>query len=326
MAGTRSLRVLYVALLGDVVVTASKFTAAALAGSSSMFSEGVHSLIDTTNQVILLYGYRRANAPPDRQSPFGHGRELYFWSFVVSMLIVAGGAGVATLDGIQHLRFPQPIDSFGLSYVVLAISLVGDGISWVYALKAFHATKGDAGYWAAIRDSKDPALFLVLLEDTASLIGIGVAAVGLILTQISGNALYDALAAVAIGAVLLATGFVLARENKALLIGERADPELVKGLIRLAATESRVAGANGAFTVHLGPEQVFVGLSLEFSDDLRTQDIEASVVDLEKRIKAEYPTVVGLFVKPQTATTFKHRQAKHLGVDVQKEAPLHGLL
>ncbi len=278
-----------------------------------MFSEGVHSLVDTANELLLIYGYKRSNTPPDRHRPFGYGRELYFWSFVVSVLIFAGGSGVAIYDGVARILAPEPIQNFTISYCVLAASFLFDGISWWFALSAFQNVKGDAGYWETARDSKDPSLFLVLFEDSAALIGVVLAAAGLAAAQLTGIDAFDGVASIAIGLVLLATGGVLARESKGPLIGERADPQVVEDLVRLAESEQRVEGVNGTFTVHIGPEQIMVAMSLEFADALCTQDIEATVVDLEHRIRTKYPAVTGLFIKPQTKAVFERHARDRIG-------------
>ena len=170
--------VIYAALAGNLLVAATKFVAAAISGSSSMLSEGVHSLVDTFNEVLLLYGLRRSRRMPDPVHPLGYGRELYFWSFIVAVLLFALGAGVSIYEGVQHMLKPAPIHNPTVNYVVLALSLVFEGASWGVALRAFRAAKGDLSYWQAVRRSKDPPSFMVLFEDSAALIGIAIAALG----------------------------------------------------------------------------------------------------------------------------------------------------
>ena len=301
MAASKSSKaVIYAALIGNLLVAATKFAAAAFTGSSAMLSEGVHSLVDSGNELLLLYGYHRASRRPDRQHPLGYGRELYFWSFVVALLLFAVGAGASFYEGIIHIAAPEPMTTVRANYVVLAISLVFEGATWWIALKTFRAIKGPLSYWAAIRQSKDPPSFMVLAEDTAALLGIVIAAAGIFAADQLRMPVLDGVASLLIGAVLAITASLLARESKELLIGERADETIRKSIIALAQSEAGVEGANGVITVHLAPDQIVVALSLEFADDLRVPQIERCVVSLERRIRGRHPQVVSLFVKPQS--------------------------
>ena len=221
---TESKTVVCAALAGNVLVAVTKFAAAAYTGSSSMLSEGVHSLVDFGNEVLLLYGYRRAARRPDRRHPLGYGRELYFWSFVVALLLFALGAGVSVYEGVSHILTPEPITNAGVNYIVLGVSLAFEGVSWWVALGSFRAVKGAKSYWQAVRDSKDPPSFMVLLEDTAALIGIAIAAAGVYGADRFQLPALDGVASIAIGAVLAVTAFILARETKALLIGVAGEP------------------------------------------------------------------------------------------------------
>jgi cation diffusion facilitator family transporter len=297
--------VVYVALVGNLLVAASKFVAAAMTGSSSILSEGVHSLVDTGNEALLLYGYRRAARPPDPSHPMGYGRELYLWSFVVALLLFALGAGVALYEGISHIVAPVPLKNVAANYVVLALSALFEGASWWLALRTFRATKGKLGYWQAVRRSKDPPAFMVLMEDSAALVGIAIAAAGISAAHGLDMPVLDGVASILIGLVLAATATLLARESKELLIGERASEAVSASIIALARQEPGVEGANGAVTVHLAPDQIVAALSLEFADELRAPEIEQCVVSLERRVRRVHPEVVSLFVKPQTRHTFE---------------------
>jgi cation diffusion facilitator family transporter len=281
-----------------------------------MVSEGVHSLVDTGNEALLLYGYRRARQRPDPDHPLGHGRELYFWSFIVALLLFALGAGVSILEGVRHLFTAKPIESVTLSYVVLGLSFLFEGASWIVAVRGFHRAKGGLGYWEAVRKSKDPPAFMVLFEDTAALIGIVLAAAGIFAADRLRMPALDGVASILIGLVLAVTAILLARESKGLLIGERADEHLVASILALARSDPAVEGANGVFTVHLSPNQVVAALSIEFSDDLRTPDIEASVRRIEDRIRQRHPEVVALFVKPQTKSSYETGQRRRYGGEV----------
>ncbi|MFA5955127.1 cation diffusion facilitator family transporter [Hyphomicrobium sp.] len=308
-----SKRVVYSALVGNLLVAATKFIAAAVTGSSSMLSEAVHSLVDTGNEGLLLYGYFRSSRRPDDTHPLGYGRALYFWSFIVSLLLFAIGAGVSLYEGVNHIIAPTPITDPTVNYIVLAISAVFEGATWWIALKRFGKLKGRRGYWEAVRDSKDPPSFMVLFEDTAALIGIAIAAAGNFAAQHWDISAIDGVASILIGIVLAIAATVLARENKALLIGERASDDVIKSILALAISEPSVDGANDVFAVHLAPDQILVASSLEFSDELRTPQIEAAIVRLEDRIRKKHPEVIALFVKPQTRRTFETMQAARFG-------------
>ncbi len=308
-----SKRVVYAALVGNLLVAATKFIAAAITGSSSMLSEAVHSLVDTGNEALLLYGYFRSSRRPDRTHPLGYGRELYFWSFIVALLLFAVGAGVSVYEGITHVLAPEPITNTKVNYIVLALSALFEGTSWWIALKRFGKLKGRRGYWEAVRDSKDPPSFMVLFEDTAALIGIVIAAAGNFAAETLNISALDGVASILIGIVLGIAATVLASENKALLIGERASDEVINSILSLSISEQSVDGANNVFAVHLAPDQILVALSLEFSDELRTPEIEAAVIRLEERIRAKHPEVISLFVKPQTRRTFERMRAERFG-------------
>jgi cation diffusion facilitator family transporter len=307
--------VIYAALGGNLLVAATKFVAASISGSSSMLSEGVHSLVDTLNEVLLLYGLRRSARMPDPVHPLGYGRELYFWSFIVAVLLFALGAGVSIYQGVLHVLAPAPIDNASVNYVVLALSFFFEGVSWRVALRAFRAAKGDLGYWQAVRRSKDPPSFMVLFEDSAALIGIVIAALGTFAADSLDRPALDGVASILIGLVLAFTASVLARESKGLLIGERADPQLADSIEALAISEPGVAGANGIMTVHLAPQQIVAALSLEFDDELRAPRIEAAVADLEQRVRERHPQVVALFVKPQTPGSFERSRRARFGAE-----------
>ncbi|HET7925444.1 MAG TPA: cation diffusion facilitator family transporter [Rhodanobacteraceae bacterium] len=315
MARSESTPVVVIALIGNLCITVSKFGAAALTGSAAMASEGVHSLADTTNELLLLYGLHRANAPPDRRHPFGHGREAYFWSFIVALLILIVGASVSFYQGASRLRNPQPLTHMTAIYVVLAISFAFEGVSWWSALTRIRKTKGSLGYYAAFRVSKDPGVFTVLLEDSAALLGLVAALVGTALTHATGRPEFDAGASIAIALLLCATSYLLARETKALLIGEPARSELQQSILDIAGKESCIVRTNGVVTVQLGPDQVFAGLSTEFRDNLTTTEIEAYIERVEAAIRDCHPEVVALYVKPQTHEVWEEKRKNLLGAD-----------
>ncbi len=301
--------VVYAALVGNLCIAIAKFVAAGMSGSSAMLSEGVHSLVDTTNELLLLYGLHRADKKPDTVHPFGYGRELYFWSFIVALLVFAAGAGVSAYEGILHIRNPEPATNHTVSYVVLGISFLFEGGSWWVALREFRATKGSMGYFEAFRRSKDPSTFTVLLEDSAALLGLAFAAIGLAAAQWLDMPELDGVASLCIAGVLALTAFLLARETKGLLVGEPAHPSVARRIMAMADTDADLRKANGVTTMQMGPDQVVAMLSAEFEDDRTTPQIEACITRIEQAVKAEYPELVALFVKPQTPEVFRARRA-----------------
>jgi cation diffusion facilitator family transporter len=306
-AGTR---VVYAALAANLAIAAIKFGAARASGSAAMFSEGVHSLVDSVNELLLLYGLARAAKPPDVSHPVGHGRELFFWSFIVALLVFALGACASLYEGIARLMHPEPLMRPFINYLVLAGSFVSELTSWGVALREFRATKGGRGYFDAFRASKDPATFTVLFEDSAALLGLLIAGLGLAAAQLLDRPWLDGAASIGIAGVLAVSSFLLVRETKELLIGEAANPELQASLLRIAGSDPDVSCANGVTTVQIGPRQVVTALSAEFHDRLNTTQIEACVDRLEEMIRATHPEVTVLFIRPETHKGWERRFAR----------------
>jgi len=296
--------VVYVALVANLLTCLLKFAAAGWTGSSVMLSEGVHSTAEMGNEALLLYGLYRANKPADRDHPLGYGRELYFWSFAVALLLFVLGAIVSMDQGIEHMLNPVAIHDPTVSYVVLGCSALIDGTSWWIELRSFKGTRRYSEVLGAIFRSKDPPSFVVLFEDSASLIGILIAFTGTYLSVRLNLPILDGAASVLIGLVIGAMALLLARETKSLLIGERADQSIVDSISEIAESMEGVSHANGILTVHLSPRQILAALSLEFDDDLSTQMIESKVAELERNVRVKHPEVVALFVKPQSHDGF----------------------
>ncbi|ODT14568.1 MAG: cation transporter [Mesorhizobium sp. SCN 65-12] len=309
MAGhAGSKRVIYAALAGNLAIALTKFGAAFFTGSSAMLSEGVHSLVDTGNGALLLYGMHRAARPADRTHPLGHGRELYFWSFIVALLVFALGAGVSLYEGIIHILAPVPVVNAKVNYIVLGLSFLFEGSSWLVALKEFRRQKGRQGWFQAVRSSKDPSVYTVLFEDSAAMLGLVVAFVSIAASELLGMPELDGVGSIGIAIILGATAIFLARESKGLLMGEPASPEVERGVLEIAQQDPAVQRANGILSVHIGPEEIVAGLSIEFEDHLTAPDIEACVERLEARLRKEMPQISRLFVKPQTAGTWEQRR------------------
>ena len=305
MAAPESRPAIIAALVGNGLIAVTKGIAAALTGSSAMLSEAVHSLVDCGNEVLLLYGQHRSSRPADEVHPFGYGRELYFWCFVVALLIFALGAGVSVYEGVLHMMDPEPIRDPLINYIVLALAFVFEGASWLVSFRQFRAASGKNELYDAFVRSKDPPSFMVLFEDSAALLGILLAALGTFAATTLGMPIFDGVASILIGLVLAGVAALLARESKSLLIGEPAERELVDSILNDAGGVRGVVRANGALTSHLSPDDIVVSLSLEFEDRLCVPELEEVVLELERVVREKHPQVASLFVKPQTPRAFK---------------------
>lgn len=297
-AASRNNRTLLIAFGANLGIAASKFVAAAITGSSAMLTEGVHSVVDSTNQLLLMWGRKQSRKPADKYHPLGYGRELYFWSFVVAVLVFALGAGVSIYEGILHIMEPEPAVSPTVAYGVLLVAFLLEGWSTLEAFREFKAAKGELGWIEAIRRSKDPPTFIVLLENGAAMAGIIAAAAGVFLSQLTHNPFFDGAASVVIGIILGVTALVLARESKGLLIGEAADPELVRGLRELACSKPGIVGVGHVLTVHSAPDQITAMINVDFRDDILAGEVERIVQEIETDARKRWPDVRRLFVKP----------------------------
>lgn len=304
MAGGSSVRVVVAAFACNGVIAVSKFVAAGITGSAAMLSEALHSVADTGNQALLLLGLKRAGRPADARHPFGYGKELYFWSFVVAVILFSMGAGVSLFEGIHKLRNPHPIESPIISYVVLGVAILFEVASTYVAVSAFNEQRGEQGAWVALRGSKDPALFTVVLEDLAALAGLLIALAGTIAADLLGWIAADAVASIAIGVVLALVAAFMSVETKSLLIGEAASSEMVEGvrkLIEAEAAESCVIRRVHAIrTMHLGPNDVLAAVRLDFDDSVTAARVEHIIADLERSIRQRYPDIRQVFLAPAT--------------------------
>lgn len=297
-----SKKVIYAALVGNGLIAVTKFGASILTGSSAMLSEGIHSLVDTGNQVLLLLGLKRASLPADKRHPFGHGKEIYFWSFVVAIMIFAVGAGISIYEGIHSIMDPHEITNPLTNYIVLGLAMVFEGFAWYFAWSEFNRIRGDRGYLEAVQKEKDPVTFVVLFEDSAAMLGLVVAFAGIALGQWTGNPVYDGVASVVIGCILGFTAAWLAYETKGLLIGESAEPEVVSGVREIAASHDDVAGVNEILTMHIGPHFILVNLSLEFLDSLETGAVEKSISVITREVRSRFPRVKRVFIEAEEST------------------------
>ena len=294
-----SARTLLIALAANVGIAVGKFAAAAITGSSAMLTEGIHSLVDSANQILLLHGRRRSQLPADARHPFGYGRELYFWSFVVAILVFALGAGVSVYEGVLHILAPEPATDPLIAFAVLGLAALLEGWSTVAALADFNRSRGANSVWEEVRASKDSPTLVVLLENTGALVGLAIAAAGLALSLITGNPFWDGLASVLIGLVLGVLAIVLLYEAKGLLIGESADPRLVAAIARSAAAHPGVVKVHEVLTLHAAPEMVTAIISADFDDHISARAVEGIVAAIERDVGREFPIVTRVFVQPK---------------------------
>ncbi len=302
-----STRVIVAALIGNSLIAVTKFAAAAYTGSSAMLSEGVHSLVDTGNQVLLLFGLKQSRKPPDDEFPFGHGKEVYFWSFVVAILIFAVGAGVSLYEGIVRVMSPHPVENVIVNYIVLGFAMVFEGGAWFFAFKEFGRVKGSRSYIAAVQQGKDPTFFVVLFEDSAAMLGLTVAFVGVWLGDVTGITVFDGIASIIIGLILAGTAAWLAYETKGLLIGERANREVVDGIRRIVRAQPAVRHVNEVLTMHMGPEFILVNISVDFADSLRVGEVEETAAHMDHQIKTSFPNVKRVFIEAEARRGWKPR-------------------
>jgi cation diffusion facilitator family transporter len=305
-----STAVVVVAMACNFGIAVSKFAAAAWTGSSAMLSEAIHSLVDTCNQILLLYGIKRAARPPDQNHPFGHARELYFWSFIVAILLFSLGAGVAIYEGIDKIKHPHEIENAYVLYLVLGVSIILEGVSTWKAVSEFNSKRPAAagGLVAALKSSKDPTLFAIVLEDLAALTGLVIAFVGIAAAHIGGFAEADGIASILIGCVLGGVALFLSREIKSLIVGEAASPDVQAGLAAIIGGDmglgKPIRAINAIRTMHLGPEDVLVTASVDFQDYVTVKTVEEVSARLQKAITSKYPQVKNLFIDVQSEKAF----------------------
>lgn len=294
-----SKKVIIAALIGNTLISITKFTAALITGSSAMLSEGIHSLVDTGNQVLLLYGLKQAKRPADENFPFGYGKEVYFWSFIVAILIFALGGGISVYEGIRHLQHPRLLSNPLINYIVLSLAMLFEGAAWYFAFREFSRAKGKWGYIEAIHRAKDPSLFVVLFEDTAAMLGLLVAFAGVALTQTTGMTYFDGTASIIIGLILIGTAIWLAYETKGLLIGERASLAVIDGIRKILQANIQVEHVNEILTVHMGPDFILANLSVDFRDQLTAEEIESAIAEMDQKIKRQFPQIKRIFIEAE---------------------------
>ncbi|HZV66423.1 MAG TPA: cation diffusion facilitator family transporter [Telluria sp.] len=289
-------RVVYAALVANLGIAAAKFVVAALSGSAAMLAEGIHSAVDTGNELLLLLGQRHSERPADQRHPFGYGKVLYFWALVVALSMFSLGGGLSIYHGIDGLRHRAPLQDTGWNYLVLALAALFEGYSWNVSRKALNALrKPGASLWQAVRASKDASVFTVFIEDSTALLGIAVAACGIGLAQLTGDPDWDPAASIVIGLLLVAAAFALARETGALLVGESMDREQIRRLRELIAREPGIAAVGELLTMQLGPDEVLLNAAVAFRRGLRIDEVERVIERLEQAIAVHHPTIKHIY-------------------------------
>lgn len=291
------------ALLGNLAIAISKFVAAAFTGSSAMISEGIHSVVDTGNQGLLLFGMRQSRRMPDATHPFGYGKELYFWTLITAVLIFAVGGGMSFYEGITHILNPVPLTDATWNYVVIAIALLFEGYSWSVAYRAFRRTGRRRGFFKSLHASKDPSLMTVLLEDSAAIIGLVIALLGVALGHWLHNPYLDGSASVAIGILLAAVAVVLAYESKGLLVGEAVLPEKLAAIRSLIEADPAVREAVRALSMHFGPHEILLNLDIRFRDGLSIAELSAAIDRIEEAIRRDHPDIQRIFIEMELLTS-----------------------
>ena len=309
-----SKKVIYAAMIGNGLIAVAKFVGATITGSSAMLSEGIHSLVDTGNQGLLLYGIARSKRPADEKHPFGYASEIYFWAFIVAILIFSIGAGISVYHGVEKVLHPHPVQDPMINYIILILAMIFEGFAWWIAWREFSSTQGKKGLFQAVQESKDPTIFTVLFEDTAAMLGLIVALIGIWVSVTYDMPILDGVASIIIGIILAGTALVLALETKGLLIGEAAAPEIVDEIRALVGKQPAIVALNEIRTLHRGPNDVLLALSVDYNDEIPAGMVEQTNTSLELAIKGRFPVVKRLFIEVQSA--------QHHAEEVERAAEL----
>jgi len=303
-------KAIYGAVIANIAIAISKFVATFFTGSSTMLSEGIHSLVDTGNGILLLFGIKKSKKPADDKHPFGYGNEVFFWSFIVAVLIFALGGGIALYEGIIHIIHPKPVSNPIWNYTVLVLAIIFEGSALFVGLKQFNKTKGNVSFYRALIDTKDTSTAAIVIEDSAAVAGLTIALITLLLGQITGIVYFDGIGSVLIGILLLSVSTFFALECKSLLIGEGLPEKDVEKINKILFDDDNVTSYKRPLTLFFGPEEVLVNLNVDFKDDLISDEIEQTVDRLESEIKDVIPAVNRIFIEADTIKTKKVLNAK----------------
>ena len=286
-------------MFANIAIGVAKFVGAAISGSSAMLSEGIHSVVDSTNEILLLYGLKKSQAEPDEQHPLGYGQEIYFWSLVVAVLIFALGGGVSVYEGLNSFQHSEASQSAIVSYVVLGVAAIFEGVALYISIREFNKNypRKEIGLWTAIRQSKDPSSFIVIVEDFAALIGLGIAFAGVFLSELTNNPIYDGIASIIIGILLTVVAIILVAETKGLLLGESASPEIRESIKTIVQSDGAVSAMETPITFHIGPTDIMLALNIEFKDELSSDEIEAAIRRIEQKIRESHSEIKRIFLE-----------------------------
>jgi cation diffusion facilitator family transporter len=290
-------RVVLSAFAANLAIATFKFIAAAFTGSASILSEGIHSVVDTADQLLLLWGKRRSLKPADEAHPFGYGMEYYFWSLIVAILLFAMGGGMSIYEGITHIRHPVPMENAAWNYAVLAFAFLAESFSFRVAFRRFQSFRGERGVWTAFHGSKNPAVFVSLAEDSAALLGLVVATAGIVSSHLLGMPILDGIGSIVIGGILASVATLLAIESRALLLGESTSPEIVQGVRKLALEEKGVTGVGPLLTMHFGPDQILLNMQIGFRRGMPAEEIVGTIEALKGKLAKAYPRIRRVFIE-----------------------------
>lgn len=290
---------IYSALAANLLIAVTKSIAGGVTGSSAMISEGIHSLVDSANEVLLLLGIAKSKRKADAKRPFGYGKELYFWAFIVSILIFGVGGGISFYEGVTHIQHPEIIEDPSWNYWVLGIAFIFDGISFMTAVREFNRQRGPVSFWKAVRRSKDPTTFVVLFEDAADVIGLLVAFLGVYFGHQLKNPYFDGAASILIGMILTAVSIVLARESRSLLMGESAEPQILRSVALIAQADHSVFKVISPLSMYMAPEEIILVLKVDFKFEESALEVSKAIARIRKNIRQAHPQIKQIFVEPQ---------------------------
>lgn len=302
---------IFAAIIGNLAIAVTKFVAAAITGSAAMLSEAIHSIVDTGNGGLMLFGIYKSRKPPDEDHPFGHGRELYFWTLIVAILVFAIGGGMSVYEGLMHLSHPTPVEDPTWSYVVLGIATLFEGTSWFFGWKAFSRERGEKGILEAIHTSKDPTSFSVLLEDSAALVGLFIAFFGIFLGRQFNLPSLDGVASIMIGALLCAVAVLMVYESKGLLVGEGMDRKTLKDMRALVEADPSVESVQHLHTLYLGAHDVLLTIELRFRNTISALEVRRSVARLKGAIQTQQPDIKRIFFGAESITDDNYAEKRH---------------
>ena len=290
---------IYGAIAANVAIAITKFIVAGMTGSSAMLSEAVHSTVDTGNGLLLLVGLHRSKRPASRDHPFGHGKELYFWSLIVAVLIFGLGGGISMYEGVQHMRRPEPLTDPYWNYVVLGAAALFEGTSFFIALRQFRSEAKGRPFWRSLHTSKDPSVYTVLAEDGAALLGLLLAAAGVYASHALDMPVLDGAASVAIGVVLAGVAVLLIRESHGLLIGEGIQRETADAIVALAQAHASVVRALPPLSMYLGSDEVLLAMDVEFVAGTSADTVVGTIEAIEREISERYPRINRIYIEVQ---------------------------